>query len=85
METQITTWLQSSQDPTAISNTVRGAVLAVSGLFIFGAASLFHVQLTANDIVTLAAELGTLAGALWTVWGIIMKLVVWLGTVKKTA
>lgn len=84
MQNQLASWLQSSQDPTTISNTVRGAVLAASGLIIFFASVAFHVTLTANDVVSLAAELGTLAGCLWTIYGIVMKGVMWLGTQKAS-
>lgn len=75
-------WLQSSTDPNTVSNTVRGAILAVSGIIIFATAQLFHIQLSANDVITLATEVGTLAGLLWGVYGAIQKLVVWLGAVK---
>ena len=77
-------WLQSSTDPETVSNTVRGAILAVSGLIIFAAAEIFHVTLSANDIITLATELGTIAGLLWTVYGLVMKIVMWAGTLKQT-
>lgn len=73
-------WLQSSTDPTVISNTIRGAVLSFSGVIIFVAAQLFHVQLGANDVISLATEIGTLVGALWFFYGLIMKVVVRFGT-----
>ena len=75
-------WLQSSTDPETVSNTVRGSVLAVSGLIIFFAAQLFNITLTAGDVLSLATQLGTLAGLLWAAYGLIMKFVVWLGTVR---
>ncbi len=76
-------WLQSSTDPETISNTVRGGILTASGLIIFFAAQFFHISLNANDIISLATEVGTLAGLVWAGYGAIMKLVVWLGTVKQ--
>lgn len=80
---ELKSWLQSSQDPEQVSNTVRGAVLAASGLIIFFAAQLFHIQLGAQDVVALATEIGTLAGALWFFYGIIMKGVVKFGSIRK--
>ena len=77
-------WLQSSQDPTQVSNTVRGAILSVSALIIFFAAQLFHIQLSANDIITLATEIGTLAGAIWFFYGLLMKGTIAMGSVKPT-
>lgn len=83
METELRAFLQSSQDPTAIANKVKGAILAASFLVIFLAGNLLHITLTANDVLTLATELGSLAGAAWTIYGCILHLVTWLGTVQK--
>ncbi len=85
METQLISFLQSSQDPEQIANKVKGVILAASAVIIFLAAQLFHVSLTANDVISLATELGTVAGAIWTIYGCVLHLVTWLGTVKKTA
>lgn len=76
-------WLQSSADPTTVSNTVRGAVLAASGVIIFAATQFLHITLSANDVVSLATELGTLAGTLWFFYGLLMKGVVKMGSVKQ--
>jgi hypothetical protein len=81
---QLSSWLQSSQDPTQVSNTVRGAVLAASGVIIFLGSQFFHITLSANDILSLATELGTLAGALWFFYGLIMKGVMKAGSTKTT-
>lgn len=85
METQLASWLASSQDPTQVANKVRGVILAASSILIFLGAQFFHVTLTADDIVTLATEIGTIAGAVWAIYGCILNLVTWLGTIKKTA
>lgn len=77
-------WLQSSQDPTQVSNTVRGAVLSASALLVFFAAQFFHVTLTASDIMSLATEVGALAGVLWFFYGLIFKGVMYAGTVKPS-
>lgn len=80
---QLKTWLQSSQSPTQISNTIKGAVLSVSALIIFGAAQLFHIQLSAGDVVSLATQIGAIAGAVWFFYGLIFKGVVYAGTVRQ--
>lgn len=83
METQLKSFLQSSQDPTAVANKVKGAILVASSIIIFAAAHVFHVTLTASDVVTLATEVSGIAGAVWTIYGGILHLVTWFGTVNK--
>ncbi len=73
----------SSQDPTEIANTVKGIVLALSSVIVFTVAQFMHITLSATDVMTLATDLGTAAGAVWTVYGLILKLVVFFG--KKPA
>lgn len=73
----------SSQDPTEIANTVKGIVLALSSVIVFTVAQFMHITLSANDVMSLATDLGTAAGAVWTVYGLILKLVVFFG--KKPA
>lgn len=73
-------WLASSTNPSQVSNTVRGAVLAASSFIIFLAAQLFHIQLGAHDVVALATELGALAGSMWFLYGLIFKGVVYMGS-----
>jgi len=48
-----------------------------------GAAYFFHITLTANDIVTLATEIGTVIGSIWAVYGAVLNLVTWIGTVRS--
>lgn len=79
----LTTWLQSSQDPTAVATKVKGAILAFSSIIIFAAAQIFHLQLTANDVLTLGTEMGTVAGAVIAIYGCFLHLVTWLGTSKQ--
>lgn len=71
-------WLQSSTDPTVISNTVRGAVLASSGAIIL-VGGVLGVPITDTQVMELAGQLGLAAGALWTLYGAALKLVVWFG------
>ena len=82
MAPQLKSWLASSQNPTQISNTVKGAVLSISALLVFFAAQILHIQLSASDVTTLATELGTLAGVVWFFYGLIFKGVMIAGSVK---
>lgn len=79
---QLKAWLASSQDPTQVSNTVRGAVLSVSALIVFFGSQFFHITLSASDVMSLATELGALAGVIWFFYGLIFKGVMYAGTVK---
>lgn len=86
METQLLGWLASSADPSGqtLATKVKGAILAFSSIIILVAAQLFHVQLSANDMISLATEIGAVAGAVGIVFGAIQHLTIWAGTVKKT-
>lgn len=75
-------WLASSQDPTQVANKVKGLILMASAGIIFVAAQFFHITLTANDILSLGTEAGTVAGALWAVYGAVLHIVTWAGSVK---
>lgn len=57
-----------------MANSVRGLILALSALVIYGA-GVMGVPLADSDIGELAAGLGAAAGALWTVYGLLMKIV----------
>lgn len=82
MEKRLAGFLQSSQDPTEVANKIKGVILAASSIIIFVAAQLFHITLNANDVITLSTEIGTLAGAVWAIYGCILHLVTWWGTIK---
>lgn len=73
----------SSSDPTEISNRVKGIVLALSSVIILVAAQILHVQLTANDVLVLATEVGTVAGAVWAIWGFILAAIRFFATVRN--
>lgn len=68
--------LSSSQNPEELANTVKGLVLTFSGVITLLAMHFFNLQLSSADVLSLATGLGTGAGAVWTVYGLIMKLVV---------
>lgn len=71
--------IASSQNPEEVANTVKGIVLALSSIIILIAANVFHFHMTASDVAGLATELGMAAGAMWTMYGLIMKIVVFFG------
>lgn len=75
-------WLQSSTDPTQVSSRVTGIVIGASSIIMFLAARFFHITLSADDMVSLASELGALAGAIWTIKGFIIWVLTKFG--KKT-
>lgn len=76
--------LQSSQDPTEVANKVKGAILMASSVIIFFAAHVFNITLTGNDVITLATDLSGVAGAVWMIYGCILHLVTFIGTVRPT-
>lgn len=71
-------WLRSSQNPEQISNTVKGAVLGASGFIILGL-QFAGVPFTETDVAELAKSLAFVAGFVWMLWGILMKMVVRFG------
>lgn len=77
---QLKTWLQSSQDPTQVAKSVEGVILSLSAVIVLVATQFFHIQLSANDVITLATELGATAGAMMTIFGLIRKVVIFFGT-----
>lgn len=87
MDTQLHPLIASSTDPTGqtLATKVRGAILAFSSIIILVAAQWFHVQLSANDMISLSTEIGTIAGAIGIIYGALQQLVIWAGTIKKTA
>lgn len=80
---QLKAWLQSSQDPTQVSTTVKGAVLSASAVIVFLGAQFFHVQLTADNITALATQIGALAGVIVFFYGLLMKGTIKMGSIQK--
>ena len=78
----IKTWAQSSVDPEQLANTIRGLVLTGASIITFLGMQFFNITLSANDIANLATNLGIAAGAIWTVYGIILKGVMWFASTK---
>jgi len=75
-------WAASSASPEEVSSRIKGAVLASAGIIVWFLVSFFNVNITVDNIIELAPLLGTLGGAVWTVWGAIMSIVRWFATVR---
>lgn len=75
---QMKPWVRSSTDPNVISNTLRGVVLSFSAA-ILAIAPLFNIPLTESDIASFASNVGLAGGALWTLYGLGMKALMWIG------
>jgi hypothetical protein len=65
--------ITSSQNPEEIANTIKGMILAFSSIIILLGTQFFHLTLTANDVSSLATEVGTAAGAIWFLYGLGLK------------
>ena len=65
----------SSQDPSQISTTVTGFIIAASSYVILLASIFFHVTLTASDVSGFASDLGYEAGAIAILVGLAHKVI----------
>lgn len=65
--------ITSSQDPEQIANSVKGIILAFSSIIILVAQQIFHIALSANDVISLGTEIGSVAGAVWLLYGLGLK------------
>lgn len=74
--------ITSSQNPEEIANSVKGIILALSSVIILVAQQFFHITLSANDVISFATEASLGAGAVWTIYGLGLKL---LARIFKTA
>lgn len=62
-------WAASSSNPEEVSNRVKGIILALSSIIIFLGTNLFGINLSPQDVVDLAGQLGVVAGFIWGLWG----------------
>lgn len=74
--------IASSTNPTAVANWIKGLILGFSSIITLVVLNLFHVELTASNLDSLATGVGMVAGAIWFVYGLIHKGVATLGRVK---
>ena len=67
----------SSSDPSGqtLSNTVQGLVAVLSAVVPLLALQFFHVQISANDVASLVEEGTMVIGAIWTIRGLILKVI----------
>jgi hypothetical protein len=66
--------LNSSADPSKLSGTVSGLILTCSAIVILLAGKL-GIVLGAEQVSALASQVGIAAGTLWTLFGLIRKVV----------
>lgn len=69
--------ISSSQNPDQIASTVKGLVLSFSSIIILIAQQFFNLTLTATDIASLSLEAGAIAGAVMTLYGLVLKVLAW--------
>ena len=83
--TPLIPFFASSQNPTQVSTTVTGAIVACSTIIIALAAQFFHITLNATDVVSLGEGLGLMAGSVWFVVGLVHKVIQKFGKVNMVA
>lgn len=66
--------LSSSTNPEEVANTVKGFIVSIASVILL-IAPLAGISITLEQITTLAGQLGLAAGAVWTLYGLGMKLV----------
>lgn len=74
--------ITSSQNREEIANSVKGIILALSSVIILVSQQFFHITLSANDVISFATEASLGAGAVWTIYGLGLKV---LARIFKTA
>lgn len=79
---QLNPIVASSTDPTQVANTIKGLIVSASSVIVLVAAHLLGITLTPDNIVSLASDVGMLAGAVWFVYGLLHKGVAVLGRVR---
>lgn len=83
MSKKLAGWAASSASPEEVSNRVKGAILAASGLIVFVATSIFQVQLSSADVIDLASQVSVIAGAVWAIWGAGVAIVRKIATITE--
>ena len=68
-ERKLAGWAASSASPEEVSTRIKGIIIGLSSVIIFFAAQFFNINLTANDVVDIATQLGLVAGAITTLYG----------------
>lgn len=68
-------FLSSSEDGQKLGNTAKGLIVGCATLIIFGASQLGY-DVTTEQVTDVAIQVGTVISTLWTLYGIIKKIVV---------
>lgn len=72
----------SSTDPTKVANTIKGVLLAFSGLILAIILAVFHIQVNPADLAQWITDVSMLGGALWAIWGLLHKGVATVGRAR---
>ena len=67
--------LSSSEDPTRLADTVKGAILASSALLLLFA-KMLGLPFTETEVITLATQAGLAISSLWFFYGLVKKLII---------
>ena len=79
---QLSSWLQSSQDPTKVSKTVENLTTICSSAVVLLLLQSIGIHINANDIGTLITEGGVIVGAIGAIAGAIRKILIRIGSIK---
>lgn len=72
-------WLRSSQNPTKVSQTISGGVIALSSIIMFVLLNVFGISVEQADVTDFGAYLGMIAGGIMGIKGLLMKVVMLAG------
>jgi len=75
-------WAASSASPEEVSNRIKGVLLAGSGAIVWFLVTVFNLEITVDNFVTLVPLIGTLGGSIWAVWGALMALLRKVATIR---
>lgn len=78
-------WAASSSDATAVSNTIKGLVVAASSVIILVISLYLHIQVSSTDVLQFGTELGTTVGFIWFVAGLFLKLIHFIAKQKPVS
>ena len=67
--------LRSSSDPSKLGDTVKGGILALSVLIIYGA-KYFGFEVTSTEVTDFAIDVGSAVSAIWVAYGLAKKVVI---------
>jgi len=75
--------LGSSTDSTKLSNTVSGLIVSFAGIIIL-IAKKFGIEIGTVEVSNFAQGVALGIGAIWTLYGLTVKALIWLKNSKKT-